>query len=70
MSSLFYMFALTTTAFLYNWFIYDIVPFQEALSILRPCDGVTTLYWNPVCEGALIPLADVLSIEGIGYEIP
>jgi hypothetical protein len=29
MSSLFYMFALTTTAFLYNWFIYNIVAFRR-----------------------------------------
>ncbi len=38
--------------------------FQEAISILRPCDDITTLYWNPACEEALSSLADTLSIDG------
>ncbi|XP_028408932.1 nuclear pore complex protein Nup160-like [Dendronephthya gigantea] len=36
---------------------------KEAISILRPCDDVTTLYWNPVSEEALTSLADSLSVE-------
>lgn len=40
---------------------------QEAISILRPCDDVTTLYLNPVSEEALTSLADSLSVGGTKY---
>ena len=41
-----------------------VVVLQEAISVLRPCDDVTTLYWNPICEEALFSLVDTLAIEG------
>ncbi|CAB3993284.1 nuclear pore complex Nup160-like [Paramuricea clavata] len=36
---------------------------KEAISVLRPCDDVTTLYWNPICEEALFSLVDTLAID-------
>ena len=34
------------------------------MSVIRPCDEVTTLYLNPGCEEALSLLSDALSVEG------
>ena len=48
---------------------FPFVVFQEAISILRPCDDVTTLYWNPACEEALSSLADTLSIDGTVFKM-
>ena len=43
---------------------YSVLLSQEALSVLRPCDEVTTLCLNPGCDEALFSLSDALSVEG------